>query len=202
MSQFSGKCDFYDTFIEIAFKGDENQIEENIKRLKLHIYGADDRVHRIQVDTIKDLVKYYPYISATHTGSKEGDIYYELSSDSFIDEEEAESKEWKINDLMKYWHKCKRKKIPFTVDGCMKEFKWWYDKEGLRKMAELIVADGDKANFDNVHFSLWEGYRKKWFEEMVRVGYTEREAFCWVYKCIFPTPAQVVERLGRTLQEG
>ena len=35
MSRFSGKCDFYDGFVEIHGDGDIKKVEENLKKLKL-----------------------------------------------------------------------------------------------------------------------------------------------------------------------
>ena len=195
MSMFSGKCDFYDSFVMIGSDGENGKIIENLKKLKLHIYGNDNRHHRVKSETIKDIAKYYPYLTLIRTWNKDNGDFIILSSDSFIDQEEQEHLGWYIDNVMKYWRKCKRKKKPFVADECVKELKWMRE-DLIQVIAERVAKDGDKAEFEDIHLPIHEYYRKLWYEEMIKVGYTEFEAFCWVYKEMFPTAEDMEKRLN------
>lgn len=195
MSIFSGKCDFYDSFVDIGADGDEKKLEEELKKLKLYICGDDGRNHRIKSDTIKDIAKYYPYLQSIACYNKEDGYNIYLSSDSFIDQEEREYMEWRIEYVLKYWRKCKRNKVPFVVDECVESLRWM-NNNNLRTIAELVAKDGNKANFKGLHDSLHEHYRRRWYEELVRLGYTEREAYNWCFKGMFDNEETMNKRLG------
>lgn len=199
MSIYSGKCDFYDVFVAIRCNGDEEKIKEKLKSLELYVYGGDGRGHRVKSETIKDIAKYFPYLDSIRVSNGEKQVII-LSSDSFIDQEEEETKNWKGNYILKYWRKCKRKKIPFTVQGC-KDALWFSDDENFTEMIRRVEKDGDKADFSDIHFSLWEWNRRRWFEVMVELGWSEREAYDWCFKGIFDPPEVVEKRLGRPLKE-
>jgi len=192
---FSGKCDFYDGFVAISSNDNEEKLLENLKKLNLYVYGKDGRGHRVKSDTIKDIAKYYPYLKCIMCYDKDSGYKIYLASDSFIDKEEKEHLNWYIEDVLKYWRKCKRKKKPFVAEECVEELKWM--KEDLiQVIAERVAKDGDKAEFEDIHLPMHEYYRKLWYEEMVKVGYTEFEAFCWVYKEMFPTAEDMEKRLN------
>ena len=75
----------------------------------------------------------------------------------------------------------------------------WFSYKSLDKtIIERIIKDGNKAEFDDLHTELHEYYRKKWYEEMIRLGYTEREAFDWVYKGFFTSKEYMKKRLSET----
>ncbi len=199
MSMFSGKCDFYDSFVMIGSDGEHGKTMKNLKTLKLYVYGKDDREHRVKSETIKDIVKYYPYLTLIKTWDKDNGHFIILSSDSFIDQEEREHLGWYIDDVMKYWRKCKRNKIPFIVDECVEKLHWMND-DILRSVAERVAESGNKAEFDDIHLPMQEYYRRQWFEEMVKVGYTEREAYDWCFKGFFTPSEEIERRLGRPLK--
>ena len=200
MSKFCGKCDFYDSFIAIRCKGDEKQVEENLKKLRLFIYGRDGRTHRLKSDTIKDIAKYYPFIEAVMCGECDGSSTIILSSDSFIDQEERQHLGFYIKDIERYYNRCKRKKDSFVVDECVKEFSYWSNSELYRTIAERFAKNGKKAKFDDIHLPLQEHYRREWFDELVRVGYTEYEAYDWAFNGMFDSLELVKKRLGRPLK--
>ena len=199
MSIFCGKCDFYDGFVAIRCDGDETKVSEELKNLELFIRGKDGRTHRVKSDTIKDIAKYYPYLECIMTGNKEKIIII-LTSDSFIDQEEEEHVGWYIRDVYKYWRKCKRNKKPFVVDECIESL-YWMNDDILRTVAERVAKDGNKAEFDDIHLSLHEYYRRRWFGELVRLGYTELEAYNWCFKGFFNPEEIVIKRLGRPLND-
>lgn len=204
VSRFSGKCDFYDSFVAIWSDGDEEKLKEKLKGLKLYVYGKDGRSHRVKSDTIKDIAKYYPYLEGICCASKQDDSFtVYLSSDSFIDQEEKEHISWDVERVLKYWRKCKRKKLPFDEEECFKkEFAWRHGREdNLHEIIHRIAENGDKAEFDDIHDNLHEYFRRQWFEELVRVGWTEREAYDWAFNAFFEGANKVKERLGRELKD-
>jgi len=201
MSQFCGKCDFYDSFVAIRSDGEDEKIIENLKGLELYVRGKDGRRHQVKSDTIKDITKYYPYLESVRYGNQDGYCVIILASDSFIDQEEREHLSYYVRDVEKYYNRCKRKKIPFVVDECVKEYSYWTTPELCRIIAERFEQFGKKADFSDLHLPMHEYYRKRWFEEMVRVGYTEHQAYDWVYKGLFDPPEVIKKRLGRPLKD-
>ena len=201
MSQFCGKCDFYDGFIMIMGDGDEDKIKENLKKLKLYVWGKDGREHLVKSDTIKDITKYYPYLEGFMIGDSNGNRVVKLSSDSFIDIEERESIGYKVEDVMKYWRKCKREKKEFIPDECVEKLHWM-DSKMIKEIANRVMIFGNKAKFDDLHNDYHELMRRRWFEEMVKVGYTELEAYNWCFKGFLDPEETVIKRLGRPLNKG
>ena len=199
MSRFSGKCDFYDGFVAIRCDGEENKIDKELKNLKLYVRGKDGRDHLVKSDTLKDIVKYYPYLEAIAVSSKDSCTII-ISADSFIDTEERERLDYRIQDVLKYWRKCKRNKIPFTKEEFYRNT-WWKNDSVMDEICKRVVEDGDKAEFNNLHDSIHEYYRREWFNELVRVGYTELEAYNWVFKGLFDKPEVIEKRLGRPIKK-
>ena len=200
MSEFSGKCDFYDGFVDIHCDGDKSKITEELSKLKLYIRGKDDRKHLVKSDTIMDIAKYYPYLRSL-TIAENCSTSIVLASDSFIDQEEAEWLNWKVEYVLKYWRKCKRNKKPFVAEECLNELSWLGSKSTqLKEIICRVEKDGNKAEFDDIHDDTHEHFRRKWFEEMVRVGWTEREAYDWCFKGIFDPEKEIIKRLGRPLK--
>ena len=203
MSMFSGKCDFYDSFVAIRSDGDDKQIEENLKKLKLYIYGKDGRTHRLKSDTIKDIAKYYPYLESIMAGDKDGTSIVILSSDSFIDQEERQRLGYYIDDVKKYYKRCKRKKEEFTVDKCVAaNGSYWCNTDLIHTIAKRFADHGLKAEFNDIHLPMQEHFRREWFEELVRVGYTEQEAYNWAFNGFLDPPEVEEKRLGRPVKKG
>lgn len=201
MSKFSGKCDFYDSVVAIHCDGDINKLEKYLGNTDIYILGLDDRYHKVKCETEKDAVKYYPYIIGimVHNG-EEGRNKIILSSDSFIDKEEKEWLEWKIEDVFKYWRKCKRKKELFTAEKFLNQDCFGYG-ETMEKVANRIAEYGKKADFKDIHDSTHEYFRKIWYEEMIRVGYAPHKAFDWIYKDIFASRDTIELRLGKEVAD-
>ena len=198
MSMFSGKCDFYDGFIMISGEGDENKVKENLKGLKLYVRGKDGRDHLVKSDTIKDIAKYYPYLESFGCSS-DGKRTVHLSSDSFIDQEEKEMRDLKVETVLKYWRKCKREKKEFNEEECLKAM-WFTPGDELKEIIHRVAENGNKAEFDDIHLPLWEHNRRRWFEALVELGYDELEAYNWCFKGFFDPPETIIKRLGRELK--
>lgn len=198
MSEFSGKCDFFDSVVAIHCDGDTGEkLEEFLARTDIYVLGKDGRDHKIEVNNEKDACKYYPYLeSIAAFNLHEGRNCIHLASDSFIDQEEREHIGWHIRDGKKYWNRCKRNKTVPSVEEYLEQSYWSVDYLD-RTIIERLIKDGNKAEFDDLHDWLHEHFRKKWYEEMIRVGYTEREAFDWVYKGFFTSEEERKERLSK-----
>lgn len=199
MSMFSGKCDFYDSVVAIHCDGDTSKLEEFLQNTNIYVRGADGREHLIKCENEKDATKYYPYLTSIAAYDiKEGCNTIILSSHSFIDDEEKDIIGWYVEGAYKYWRKCKRNKKPFIVDECIESLHWMNDNI-LRIVAERVAKDGNKAEFDDLHRSLHEYYRRKWFEEMVRLGWDVCIAFNWCFNEFFPKKEVIEKRLGEEL---
>ena len=197
---FSGKCDFYDGVIAIHCDGDTSKLEEFLSRTTIRMRGADGREHVVSVKNEKDAALYYPYLEAIAAFNIGKGNTIVLSSQSFIDSEEREVMGWYIEDVLRYWRKCKREKKTFDVDECVSAVGYnWRNTYILEAVAEKVAKDGAKAKFDDIHTPIHERYRREWFEELVRVGHPEWFAFNWAFNEFFPSDETIEKRLGRKI---
>ena len=79
ISKFSGKCDVYDSLVMIREVKDFS---------KVIIYAADNEVIPLRINSKKDLIPYYPYLTSIMCGDSEGNTIIHLSKKSFVDAEE------------------------------------------------------------------------------------------------------------------
>lgn len=199
MSMFSGKCDFYDSVMEIHCDGDPKKLEEFLARTDIFIHtSGDNRGHKLEINNEKDAAKYYPYLQSIAAYNKDRRNVIFLTSRSFIDDEEAEHIGWHIKDAYKYIRKCKRNKIEPSVEDFLSKV-WWTSGDMDKTIIERIIKDGNKAEFDDLHDSLHEYFRSKWFEEMVKVGYEPKYAFDWCFNEFFPDDEVIKKRLDEEL---
>lgn len=172
MSEFCGKCDVCDSF--------SDRSDEYLQNSKFFIYGADHRNHQLVINNQKDLAKYYPYLTCSMGADKNGACVH-ITSQSFIDSEEAERISWAKDALIKYYKKCKRNKTQYTVDEAIKASVLFNPSNWEIELARRVGEAGDKAETKDLHTSIHEYFREHWYEELVRQGYDEDEAYKWVY---------------------
>ena len=203
MSQFSGKCDFYDSVVMIHCDDDPTKLEDFLAGTSIYIRGKDGREHKVEVRNEKEACLYYPYLTVVAAFSRnENKNTIILSSNSFIDQEEREHIGYYINDVRKYWNKCKRNKEEFTVEKCVEHFAMmWRNSELYTEIATRFLNNGNKAEFDDIHDNMHEYYRRKWFDEMVRLGWGEYKAFNWCFNEFYPGDDVIEQRLGRKIAE-
>lgn len=200
MSQFSGKCDFYDSIISIHCDGNTDKLEEFLANTNIYVRGKDGRNHLVVCRNEKEACKYYPYlVSIGSFNTKEGYNTVILSSESFIDSEEKDFIDWHVRDCLKFWRKCKRNKVVFNIDEYLSTC--WSPRSMDLVIAERVAEKGEKATFDGIHNNMHEYFRRKWFEEMVRLGWREYEAFNWCFNEFFPNDKVIEERLGRKINK-
>ena len=199
MSKFCGKCDFCDHLWI-----NSNSAEEMIKKLRnTEVYistGKDGRKHRLAMETELDAARYYPYLTSMSWGSKDGGDGVILTSRPYIDYEEQEHLSWRIRDVLKYWRKCKRNKIPFNKEECYNKVTFLRDNDSALKEIICRVAEiGDKASFEGIYLPMAELYRKQWYKELVRLGEDPARAYCWCFGELFPFADVVQRRLGEEI---
>lgn len=161
MSIYSGKCDLYDSAVMIG--------GYDIDKIRLFI-SKGERSYPLRITEPRDLIPYYPYVPYMATGDGQGHWCAWLS-DSFIDVEERDHLTWDLNNLIKEYKKCKRKKIPFEPDTR------WYNTNLIQRVKE----QGEKATIDGIHTRMHNRYRKELAEEMERNGYEDIDIIKWVY---------------------
>lgn len=169
MSQYSGKCDLADTW---EIYGEEYMLKSNIY--------IGDNIIPLRIDSYKDALPYFPFIEAVSAGDKDHANIW-LHEESYVDQEERDILTSYLNDFKKYWRKCKRKKIEYTVDEAIYAVSWHTD-DYIIQLAELVEKDGDKAQLPwYIHTRMAEYYRLELYNDMIAAGWDERKAKCWVY---------------------
>jgi len=198
MSMLTGKCDFYDSFMMIHGECNTEKALENIKKLELYVPGSDGRDHLVKTETLLDVAKYFPYIISHGCFSSDAFVIY-LSSTSYIDVMENERIKLYVDDIMRYWKKCKRQKKAFVVEECIgNQTTYNYDIKLL--IANKVQKDGDKAIFDDIHLPTYEHARKEWFKTLVEFGSSEYKAWCWCFNEFTLNQDYIKKRLGRAIK--
>lgn len=170
MSRYSGKCDVYDTLISIH-KYTEDEFKNNVE---IYIGNNEEPLH---IECSKDIIPYYPYLisSAFFDNEKRKSVIH-LSSESFIDKEEREQLEFYLKQVMKFYNRCKHKKIEFNIEDVIKEvcFKGW-NKEQVIEIFNRIKRDSKNATIKGIHLNMYEYYRKVLVQEMLKNGLNPSE---------------------------
>lgn len=174
MSKYSGKCDLYDSLIMIKDIKDYSKVK---------IYAYNNDIVPLRIDFERDAMPFYPYLTTIMSGDKDGNTIIHLSSESYVDTNENEHLSWYLEDIKKYWRKCKRKKIEFNEEEAAKLIMWC--NEDLPSYKEEIIKrvkeQGEKATIKNIHTPLHDYYRKYLYDDMVDAGWDKRIAYRWVY---------------------
>ena len=171
----SGKCDFEDTCS--MFNTPQEILE------KYQVYAYDNDIVPLKMETEKDLIAYYPYLVTLMCCNKEEGGIIHLSHESYIDSEEREHMEYKLNEIKRYYRKCKRKKQPFDKDEALKLLSWYGSKP---KDYEIAIVDrvaelGENATVEDLHDKIHDHMRKEWLDLMIKAGWDKRVAYKWVY---------------------
>ena len=189
MSTWSGKCDFADhLFIR---GGTEEEAFNKFNGTKLYIIqplpddfscgkALEEKINipetyykKIEYSSIKDLIPFYPYLIALayvdNTDAHNSVIC--LSSESFVDREEREYLEWRLQELLRIYNRCKRKKIEFDVEDAVNKITWCgWNEEPHRELANRVAKNGKRATIDGIHLKMHEHSRELLVEEMIKNG--------------------------------
>ena len=163
MSQFSGKCDVYDSLIAI-----HEYTDDELKNIKFYI---GESLTPLVINSRKDLIPYYPHLigmSAHDNVARIATIH--ITEKSFVDIEEQERLNMYFKDIMREYNKCKRKKIDFDVEETVAKIAWITNKDIVREIAYRVQKNGKKATYDDLHIPIHEYYRKQLVEEMLLNG--------------------------------
>ena len=177
MSILSGKCDFCD---DVNMLGNiEEYLGDNAE-----IYVGDIKIPN---NTEKDLVLYYPFLVSIGSYSKDH-RHIRLSRYSYIDYEEYNRLTDMLNDVKKYYKKCKKDKVEFTFDGFKNSKYYWRlsnDDNNIvyEKLFNRVLTDHKSANILGLSLPFYDKfYRERFYELLIESGYNEAFAHRWVYE--------------------
>lgn len=170
MSQFCGKCDFFDHIDSLS--------DERLKKMKVYIGDT-----LVKTDTEKDRALYYPFLVSF--GGFNGDVdTLHLTSNSFITVKERGYLNYFLENMNKVYRRCKRNKTPFTYEKAIETI-FLFDEhryeEPLHELYERICKSR-KVNIDGIHIKdgMTAYYRNEWLKELIRVGWQYDEAKKWI----------------------
>lgn len=170
----SGKCDFEDF---VAIHSPEEVLD------KYQVYANGHGLVPLKIESLKELVVYYPYLTPIICSDKETGGKVHLSEKSYIDREEEEWLTRKLDDLVRYYKKCKRNKTEFSREEALKLIKWGgetelpYETELINRVIEL----GGKATIEGIHDPSHDRMRDEWYQLMLDNGWSEDQVYKWVY---------------------
>lgn len=170
ISQFSGKCDCYDHFSEYT--------DEQLQKSQIFI---GDQIVPLRINNQHDLAPYYAHIVG-FVGCCDGITVCRLTEKSYVDYAEEEDLTWELCDLKKYYLKCKRNKVPYTVEEALKKMCFTTLVETDYELAKRVEMYGNKATIEGLHRSTSDHYRNRLLEEMLRLGWDRRRARYWLWK--------------------
>ena len=164
MSRYSGRSDVYDTFVAIHNYTDE-ELRNNVE-----VYI--DNNTPLQIDSLKSLIPYYPHIiSSACFDNKERKAVIHIASTSSVDTEEEKYLISYLEEILKIYDRCKRKKIEFNVDDVVKELAWFnWNIEPITEIANRVKEKGKRATVDGIHLRMHECYRQLLVNEMIKNG--------------------------------
>ena len=165
MSKYCGKCDFGDTY-EI--------LGDRVKNVKVFI---GNNIVPLKMETYKDFLPYFPFLVGSMASSDEGTVVF-LDSRSYIDREEEDRLKSSLYWIKREYKSLKRKGEEITVDKLISEF----SRDPDRELARAVIESNGKCDVpDGIHLELSEHYRKSLYEDMIKEGWDEQQAYRWVY---------------------
>lgn len=167
ISKYSGKSDVFDSLVMIHKYTDE----ELLNNVKIYIHTKDGD-KRLRITCRKDLIPYYAHlVSSAYYDNKERKSVIHITSESWVDREERDMLQHKLNNVLRIYNRCKRKKIEFDVDTVVKELAWiGFDDHIYRRLAIRVKDCGKKAIVDGIHTKMAEYWRKELVKEMINNG--------------------------------
>jgi hypothetical protein len=176
-SCFSGRCDLYDSLIDIGKVTDFS---------KVHIYIKYNPVE-LRIDSYKDLIPYFPCVPSISTHSNR-EYRLCISGKPWYRVEEEQTLNFYLRDLTTCYNKLKREKrlsLEALIEMHTERFRWISNKNGLidELARRLIEAKGnkDKVYIEDLYLPSGDWFRKKLYEEMIKNGWNENVAYNWCY---------------------
>ena len=149
----------------------------------VRIYAANNDLIPLRIDSQVDLMPYYPFLITSMSSSKEGGIDAHLSERSYIDIEEEDRLQWRLEQLKKYYRRCKRNHEPFDdKEAICKICVWNNGEENYEtELVKRVKYAGERATYDGIHIPIFDASRRKLFNDMVDAGYNELKAWTWCF---------------------
>lgn len=178
MSNYSGKYDVYDWFYM-----SKSPTDDYISKSEFYIWRGNKK-HRLDIQTAKDLIPYYPFIIAMGNYQKDGFSIVHLSSESFVDKEEEEIIESMLHRIKKYYKKSCRKNIPFTLEDVL-SYEGKHYTDVITELYKRVCEYKNKADIKGLHLPMHEYYRQELYNKMLQAGYNKEEAFLWCFNELY-----------------
>lgn len=116
------------------------------------------------------------------SSSKDGEMSVHLSKKSYVDAEEEERLQWRLDQLKKYYRRCKRNHESYDEKEAIKKICIWDTAEEYEaELVNRVKIDGEKATYIGIHIPMFDKMRKKLYDEMVAAGYNEFKAKLWCF---------------------
>ena len=197
MSRFSGKCDLYDT-VEMIYCDTEEEVQEFIDNsdFYMHINGRDVP---IKITNRKELALYYPFLTSMEIHSN-GRHVMMLRNDSFIDQSEQERLDSALKHSIREYRRAKKTHTDFDPEKVFSDFYGRCSTYQL-EIAKRVAEKGMKATTEGIHTYMGDYYRSEWYNQLIDLGWSEIEAYRWVYKRLFFTEDEIEKRLSEWKDE-
>lgn len=149
---------------------------------KYRVFVGRHELVPLWMNSKKDLVAYYTYTIGIMASDKHGGMIV-LSDESYIDSRERERISQDYKDVLKYYRKCKREKKEFDKTEALRRIAWLRE-EPDKYQVELVdrfSQNGPKVTINDLHAPMFDMMRKEWYDLMLKNGWSEQQAYRWVY---------------------
>ena len=163
MSQFSGKCDVYDTLVMI-----HNYTDEELKNnVRIYMNGE-----LLDIESRKDLIPYYPHLICSGSfDARSRTSVVHITSYSYVDFQEKEILNHYKDVFIKTKKYCDKKGIPFDEWDTLQKVSFGkYERKVYSMLYKRVKEVGKNAKVDDLHLSCYEMYRQFLVDEMIENG--------------------------------
>lgn len=172
MSRFSGKCDLYDSLIDI------HGVTDDTDWSKIRIYHKDEL---LIISSVRDLIPYSAYIIGVATSSN-GYYSATISDESLVDSEEHVILDFYLKYAKRIYNRCKRKHLEFNVEEAIHEMSvFGVGRPYLKTICERVKEHPVSAKIDGIHIESYDRLRKELYDEMLKYGYDKDYAKVWCF---------------------
>ena len=178
MSKYTGKevCVYSEFYM---FDKTDIPLEERLKKVTIYL---KDKV--LDIKTERQLVPYYANMVGAMGCTNEDGIFrrtIHISSLPYFLSEDWGKVDRMYRDLQKFWKRCKRQGIEFTLDYVKEHF--WYDDEPCLEGMFKEIKEHPYAKLvrGKYHSRFMQHYRDELVKTMKEFNYTEDEINEWVW---------------------
>ena len=180
MSEFSGKCDLYDSLIMIRNKKDDKDWS------KIKIYQKDKKGEKVllPINNYKDFIPYAAFIMGVAYGNQDGTYIAYIGEKSYVDLENEERAILNYKYAKRIYMKSKRNNMPIDALSLAKKITYCGQPEEttIEICKRIIEHPYKKHDTIGLYYNMYTFYKTKLMEEMTQVGYTEEQAKLWCFE--------------------